>query len=547
MSAGRGVRAQAALKGCGAGRNRPGLAAAVLASAGLLLLVACGGGGGGPTPAPPAVLPGPGVTPALTPLVSISVAPSSLFEDAPGVMTYTIALDRLSTDNTVVTYALGGTATQGADYTTTATGTATIPAGDASVTFTVDPIADTVFEPNETVVAVLTAVTSGSATLNLRADTATGTILNDDAAAGRQERVGRAVYDAGTTITSFMTTANDGSDTVRVKDFAPGRRVANPRWSPDGLQIAFFDLSDPHPITVSSVLNRSYALMVMNADGTLERRLGWADLGSLDWHPNSIHLLFTSSETSVTRPALPPMERGYFYVVDTVTELLTFSPRYVPPALSVGSGDQTMSVRNALWRNPGSTGWPQTVIFTTLVTTCDGVPVQGFPKGVCWHQSKISLQTFGESAVGTATLHPSVAPVNTLHNALPMTPGSTRMDSSLVTVSVNGEVIVFQKFFATAGTFPGGASTGEDRILVYDTETPFSNNAGVPSLQVNATVLPSMGATDFSPDGKKIRYLNAIFNWQTYLAEVRNGSVTNAGYLGLHPAQQLPMHWHLAP
>ena len=470
-----------------------------------------------------------------------------MFEDASGVMTYTIALDRVSTDNTVVTYALGGTATQGTDYTTTATGSVTIPAGAASVTFTVDPSADTVFEPNETVVAVLTAVTSGSATLNLRADTATGTILNDDAAAGRQERVGRAFYDAGTTITSIITTANDGSDTVRVKDFAPGRLVANPRWSPDGQKIAFFDLSNPHSSTLSNTQTRVYALMVMNADGSNERRVAWASNGVVDWHSDSVHLLYTRYEFSASKPSLPALGRGYFYVVDTVTGLLTFSPSFVPPPISVGTGEQTLFVWNARWKNPGSTGWPQTVIYTEWISTCDGVPAPGVPLGSCSHQRKISTQSVDLSAVATPIQHPSVAPVNLLHNALPVTPGSDRMDSWVVDVSVNGEVIVRQDFFKLVGSNGIAVSTGEDRSLVFDTVTPFTTNAGVQSLVVNATVLPSMGATDFSPDGRKIRYLNAIFNWQTYLAEVKNGPVTNAGYLGLHPAQQLAMHWHLAP
>ena len=402
-------------------------AAGALAGAALVLLAACGGGGS--TTAPPAVLPGPGATPALTPLVSISVAPNSMFEDAAGVMTYTIALDRVSTDNTVVTYALGGTATQGADYTTTATGTVTIPAGAASATFTVGPIADTVFEPNETVVAVLTAVTSGSATLNLRADTATGTLLNDDAAAGHQERVGRAVYDAGTTITSIITTANDGSATVRVKDFAPGRAIANPRWSPDGQKIAFFDLANPHSSTLSNTQTHVYALMVMNADGSNERRVAWASNGVVDWHPDSIHVLFTRTEFSASKPSLPTMGRGYFYVVDTVTGLLTFSPTFVPPPLSAGTGEQTLFVWNARWKIPGSTGWPQTVIYTTWISTCDGVAVPGAPLGQCSHQRKIATQSVDLSAVGTPIQHPSVAPVNLLHSALPATPGSDRMDS----------------------------------------------------------------------------------------------------------------------
>jgi WD40-like Beta Propeller Repeat len=474
-------------------------------------------------------------------LVYVSVSPSAMFEDAPGVMTFTIALDRPSTTDTVVTYTLAGTATRDTDYTTTATGIATIAAGAGGVTFTVDPTADSVFEPNETVVVGLVAVTAGSATLSPLASAATGTITNDDATAGRQERVGRAVYDAGTTITSFFSTANDGTDTVRW-DFAPGRFVDLPRWSPDGRQIAFFDKSKPLP--QQSVPDNVVALMVMNADGTNERQVAWATLGSLDWHPDSKHLLFVRSETSVTGA-----RKGYFYVIDTATGLLTFSPSFVPLPLpiAVSLGDRVASqfVTNALWRNPGSTGWPQTVIYTTWTTTCDVFPVV---QRICWYKSELSTLSFGLSAVGTPIDHPLSANINLLHHAFPVPPGADRTNTRLINVSINGEVIVYQTSYQRVGALPTqeqGIIDGE-RLILYTTETPTSNNAGMPSLQIDYTILP-FGATDFSPDGKKIRYLNAIFNWQTYLAEVKSGAVTNGSYLGLHPAGQLPMHWYLAP
>jgi hypothetical protein len=513
----------------------------VLASVSLLLLSACGGGGSSaPQPAVPA---GVGTPNALTPLVYVAVSPSVMFEDAPGVMTFTIALDRPSTTDTVVTYTLAGTATRDTDYTTTATGIATIPAGAGSATFAVDPTADSVFEPNETVVVGLVAVTAGSAALSPLASSATATITNDDAAAGRQERVGRAVYDAGTKIVSFITTANDGSDTVRL-DFAPNRFVSNPRWSPDGKKIAFFDLSNPHPITLAITNNRVYALMVMNADGTNERRVAWATEGSLDWHPNSIHLLFTYNELVVTKPGLSPLERGYFYVVDTLTERLTFSPKFIIPPVPPGTlsaGDQTLSVRNALWRNPGSSGWPQTVIFTTFITTCEGEPIR------CWSQFKISTQSIDLDGVDTPVLHVSNAPINLLHNALPVPLGADRTDSMLRSVSVNGEVIVFQKSFQRVGALPTQEQSLDERLILYTTATPFVNSSGVPSLQVDSTILPSTGFGDFSPDGKKLRYLNAVYDWQKVLAELKGGTFTQAPYLGLFPAMQLSAHWYLAP
>ncbi len=110
----------------------------------------------------------------------IAVAPSAMNENAAGVMTYTVSLSNPNTHDTVVTYTLSGSATGGTDYTTTATGTVTILAGQTSATFTVDPTADNVFEANETVVATITSAVSNGTNLTVTTSTATGTITNDD-------------------------------------------------------------------------------------------------------------------------------------------------------------------------------------------------------------------------------------------------------------------------------------------------------------------------------------------------------------------------------
>jgi Ca2+-binding RTX toxin-like protein len=118
------------------------------------------------------------------PTVSIAVNPTSMGEDdATGVLTYTVTLSNESAFDTVVTYALSGTANAANDYTVSGTsGTLTIAAGALTGTFTVDPTSDTVFEGNESVIATISSAITNSVTLQATSGgslIATGTI-NDD-------------------------------------------------------------------------------------------------------------------------------------------------------------------------------------------------------------------------------------------------------------------------------------------------------------------------------------------------------------------------------
>ena len=75
----------------------------------------------------------------------------SVLEDGATNLVYTVTLDHASAFDTTVNYSVGGTATEGSDYTGTTTHSITILAGETSGTITVDPTADTTFENNETV------------------------------------------------------------------------------------------------------------------------------------------------------------------------------------------------------------------------------------------------------------------------------------------------------------------------------------------------------------------------------------------------------------
>ena len=84
------------------------------------------------------------------PVLTLEVAPATIAEDG-GTATVTVTTGTGSTFGSAqaITLVLGGTATQGGDYTVSAT-QLTLPAGAASVTATVTGLDDGVFEGDET-------------------------------------------------------------------------------------------------------------------------------------------------------------------------------------------------------------------------------------------------------------------------------------------------------------------------------------------------------------------------------------------------------------
>jgi uncharacterized repeat protein (TIGR01451 family) len=97
---------------------------------------------------------------------------------ANGVMTLTQSA--VSSQATVLSYLVSGTAISGSDY-TALSGTVTIPAGATTATISIPVLNDLVVEPSETVTVTLSAVTSGLATLGATV-VATNNIADDDSA-----------------------------------------------------------------------------------------------------------------------------------------------------------------------------------------------------------------------------------------------------------------------------------------------------------------------------------------------------------------------------
>ena len=125
--------------------------------------------------------------PATTPVVSLAASPASVSEDGTTNLIYTFTRTGDTALPLTVNYTVGGTATNGTDYsgisTTGTIKTVTFAAGSAIAVVTVDPTADSTVEPDETVVLTLAAGTGY--TIGTTGGV-TGTISNDDAAQSPQ-------------------------------------------------------------------------------------------------------------------------------------------------------------------------------------------------------------------------------------------------------------------------------------------------------------------------------------------------------------------------
>ena len=142
------------------------------------------------------------------PAVTLAANYSGVSENGTTNLIYTFTRTGANTNALNVNYAVVGTATPGTDYSGIAATTATVTfaANSSTATVTVDPIADTTIEANETV--VLTLATGTDYTIGTPGPVTT-TILNDDGVINQQGTLGNDVIEAGT---SRILSARAGND-----------------------------------------------------------------------------------------------------------------------------------------------------------------------------------------------------------------------------------------------------------------------------------------------------------------------------------------------
>lgn len=150
-----------------------------------------------------------------TGLISIA-ATTDGSEAGPTAGQFTVSQNGTTDVDTVIAYAVTGTASSGDDY-VALSGTVTIPAGQTTATIDVTVLDDTLIEGNETVIVTLTEITSGDARLAIdsAADAATMTIVEDDTGLVRIAPDGDAA-ESGPTSGAFLVSQSGiaGVDTV---------------------------------------------------------------------------------------------------------------------------------------------------------------------------------------------------------------------------------------------------------------------------------------------------------------------------------------------
>jgi Ca2+-binding RTX toxin-like protein len=112
----------------------------------------------------------------ILPSITLAISPSSVTEDGTSNLIYIFIRTGDTTNPLTVNYSIGGTATNGTDYTLLPT-TVIFEANSAIATVTVDSTADTIVESDETVILTLAAGTGYTVGTP---NAATGTITNDD-------------------------------------------------------------------------------------------------------------------------------------------------------------------------------------------------------------------------------------------------------------------------------------------------------------------------------------------------------------------------------
>ncbi|MFK0735535.1 MAG: DUF4114 domain-containing protein, partial [Gloeotrichia echinulata HAB0833] len=118
------------------------------------------------------------------PQITLALPANSVTEDGNDNLTYTFTRQGQTTNALTVNFNVGGNATYNTDYTalgansfTPTNGTVTFAAGATTATVTIDPTADTIFEPDETVGLTLA---EGTGYTIATSEAVTGNITNDD-------------------------------------------------------------------------------------------------------------------------------------------------------------------------------------------------------------------------------------------------------------------------------------------------------------------------------------------------------------------------------
>jgi alpha-tubulin suppressor-like RCC1 family protein len=162
-------------------------------------------------------------------IVSLAVSPSSIQEDGSENLAYTFTRTGATANPLTVHYSVGGSATLNTDYTqsgattyTATTGTMTFGAGSMTGAITIDPTADSVAEPNETI--GLTLAPGTGYTINTP-NTMAGIIVDNDSIVALAVSPGSVTEDGTANLVYTFTRLGDATNQLTV-NYAVGGTAA---------------------------------------------------------------------------------------------------------------------------------------------------------------------------------------------------------------------------------------------------------------------------------------------------------------------------------
>ncbi|MFM6652434.1 MAG: beta strand repeat-containing protein, partial [Dolichospermum sp.] len=180
------------------------------------------------------------------PTITLAVSPTSVTEDGTSNLIYTFSRTGSTANTLLVNYTIGGTATNGIDYSTIGT-SVTFAAGSSTATVTVDPSTDTTPEDHETVSLTLAAGTG----YNIGTTTAvTGTILDNDTIVTLAVAPASVTEDGTTNLVYTFTRNGFTSNALTVNFTIGGTAINGNDYSSIGSSVTFAAGSSTATVTV---------------------------------------------------------------------------------------------------------------------------------------------------------------------------------------------------------------------------------------------------------------------------------------------------------
>ncbi|MCP9931143.1 hypothetical protein KBY82_10130 [Cyanobium sp. AMD-g] len=192
-----------------------------------------------------------GATP---PGISLELTPGSVSENGTADLVYTFTRTGSTTNPLVVNYAIGGTATNGIDYDLIPT-SVTFAAGSTTASVRIDPNADAILEPEETV--ALTLVADAAYTVGTTA-AVTGTILNDSSNSGAASFTISGTPAVGNALIASSRSADPDGDGIFTYSW---------QTSSDGIAWNPVGTNSPSYTLAATDAGKSVRLVVSYADG----------------------------------------------------------------------------------------------------------------------------------------------------------------------------------------------------------------------------------------------------------------------------------------